>query len=211
MVSTFPASVVNAFYRIGNALLPYESTSLPFGRAPVARIIFPLSSDHLITLLQFNVLRGSLINRQLLSGSITAVSSDCSSEALQILPSPSAPKSVPPSLEPTALQRTIPHEDWIDIIPHPTWRDNVILAVGTFDEDDLWSDTIGGLFEGFPHSECEKRGVIAWEPPWDISGWEVSEAFWRKWAWSFKGCWDVLEATNKWRRQRGEEPLVFEL
>lgn len=182
-----------------------------FDRPPVARIIFPLSSDHLITLLQFNVLRGCLINRQLVSGLINPPSSDCSSAALRILPSPLSPQSVPPSLEPTVLQRTIPHEDWIDIIPHPAWRDNVILAAGKFDEDELWADTIGGLFEGFPASECEQRGVVAWSPPWHISGWEVSEGFWRKWAWSFKGCTEVLEATNRRRRERGEEPLVFEV
>jgi hypothetical protein len=76
---------------------------------------------------------------------------------------------------------------------------------------ELWSDTIGGLFEGFPASEIEQRGVIAWSPPWDVSGWEVSEGFWRKWAWSFKGCGDALEATNKWRKERGEKPLVFEI
>jgi hypothetical protein len=74
----------------------------------------------------------------------------------------------------------------------------------------LWTDTIGGLFEGFPASECEQRGV-AWSPPWHISGWEVSEGFWRKWGWSFKGCQEALEATNRWRREREEEPLVFDV
>jgi len=91
------------------------------------------------------------------------------------------------------------------------WRDNFILAAGSYDEDELWSDTVGGLFEGFPDSECAKRGVIAWSPPWDVSGWEISEGFWRKWGWLMRGCGDVLEATNKWRELRGEEPLVVEI
>lgn len=85
------------------------------------------------------------------------------------------------------------------------------MAIGTFDEDALWSDTIGGLFEGYPDDEIEVRGVIAWSPPWDISGWEVTEGFWRRWGWQFKGCGEVLDATNRWRRMRGEEPLVFKL
>lgn len=84
-------------------------------------------------------------------------------------------------------------------------------AIGTFDEDDLWADVIGGLFDGFPASECEHRGLVAWSPPWDISGWEISEGFWRKWGWTLRGCKEALDATNKWRRERGETPLVVEL
>lgn len=90
------------------------------------------------------------------------------------------------------------------------WRDNVLLALGTFDEDDLWADIMGGMFEGFPQSEIERRGVIAWSPPWDVSGWEISEGFLKKWKMFFKGCEEVLEATNKWRALRGEKPLVFD-
>jgi hypothetical protein len=57
--------------------------------------------------------------------------------------------------------------------------------------------------------EIEKPGVIAWSPPWDVSELEVSEGLWRKWGWSFKGCTDVLEATNRWRKEIGEKSLVF--
>lgn len=70
---------------------------------------------------------------------------------------------------------------------------------------------MGGLFEGFPAAEIQRRGVIAWDPPWDIRGWEVSEGFWRKWRWTFEGCGDVLEATNSWRRGRGESAIVDEV
>lgn len=44
-------------------------------------------------------------------------------------------------------------------IPDPTWRDNLLMNLGQFDEDQMWSDTIGGLFEGYPYSEIE---------PWNI-------------------------------------------
>ncbi|KAJ9138092.1 hypothetical protein NKR23_g8671 [Pleurostoma richardsiae] len=159
----------------------------------------------------FNVLRASIANTQLLSPLQPTRASGCSSEVLHVLPATIPyPSTVPPSLVPTELQCTVPHESWVDIIPHPVWRDNVLRALGNFDEDDLWSDVIGGLFEGFPASEVERRGVIAWSPPWDASGWEISKGFWRKWGWSLRGCEEVLEATNRWRRHRGEEPLVFE-
>jgi hypothetical protein len=176
------------------------------GLYPAKKIILPLSPDHLIPLLQYNVLRAFITNRQLLIGFL-GTEGECASAALHILPEPSGTPELPSTLFPTLLQQTIPHEDWIDIIPHATWRDNVIRAIGTFDEDELWSDTIGGLFEGFPHSEVEQRGVIAWSPSWHVSGWELSEGFWQKWSWSFQGCEDILEATNHWRNLRGEAPL----
>jgi hypothetical protein len=87
----------------------------------------------------------------------------------------------------------------------------MLRALGQFDEDELWSDTIGGLFEGFPDSEIEHRGVIIWSTPWDIRGWEISPGFWEKWRWTLNGCEDIIEATNHWRSIRGEFPLVDEM
>ena len=53
--------------------------------------------------------------------------------------------------------------------------------------------------------------MIAWSPPWDIGGWEVSEGFLKKWGWLLRGCGEVLEATNRWRTMRGDEDLIAEL
>ena len=190
---------------------------MPTSRGPSkpGKMTFPLSSDHFITLLQFNVLRGCLANRELLSRfkPDSTPHQECSDAALHVLPdlSASALQTLPQSLWPTTLQRTEPHERWIDIIPHPGFRDNCIRATGTFDEDQLWSDTMGGLFEGFPDSEIEQRGIIMWSPPWSTCGWELSEGFWCRWGWLLTGCRDVLDATNAWRRSRGEEPFAFEV
>ncbi|RDW73409.1 hypothetical protein BP6252_07316 [Coleophoma cylindrospora] len=210
-VSILPASQANRLIPNGAPLIPLESLPhLTKSNKSPATIIFPLSRDHLIVLLQFNVLRASIANRSLLSGIPNIPLSQCSSSALHISAELPSPHLIPATLHPTLLQRTVPHEDWIDIIPHPVLRDNILLAVGTFDEDALWSDVIGGLFEGFPGSEIEQRGVIAWSPPWHVSGWEVSEGFLRRWGWSLKGCEDMLDATNKWRSMRGEEPLAYD-
>jgi hypothetical protein len=70
---------------------------------------------------------------------------------------------------------------------------------------------VGGLWDDVPGPDAAERGVIAWSPPWDISGWEVSEGFLKKWGWLLGGCDEVLEATNPWRRMRGEEDLVVEI
>ncbi|KAJ5133087.1 hypothetical protein N7526_004452 [Penicillium atrosanguineum] len=169
----------------------------------------PLLLDHLITLLQFNALRALVVNRTLISG-ILVTPLDCDEEVIHIIPYPTKPEILPSTLLPTTLQQTVPHGDWIDLFPYPEGRDRLIQAAGTFDEDELWADCIGGLYEGFPDDEVERRGIIAWSPPWDISGWEMSEGFLRKWGWLFKGLSGALVATNRWRMERGEEPLVHD-
>lgn len=201
-ISAVPASRIKQLYDSGNPLLPDKSTKRHLN------VVFPLSSDHLITLLQYNALRALAVNRTLISG-ILVTPLDCDVEIIHVVPYPTRPQLLPSSLLPTALQQTVPHGDWIDMFPCPKARDSLIRAIGSFDEDDLWADCIGGLYEGFPDDEVEKRGIIAWSPPWDITGWEMSEGFVRKWGWLFKGLPGPLAATNQWRIGRGEEPLVY--
>ncbi|ETN44221.1 uncharacterized protein HMPREF1541_10772 [Cyphellophora europaea CBS 101466] len=134
---------------------------------PSDELIFPLSSDHLIILLQLNVLRASIENRRLLRPLESSSIKSCDSSSHTILPHLSDPRLLPPALHPTTLQCTVVHKDWIDIVPDPAWRDNLIRLVGQYDEADLWSDVIGGLFDGFPDSEVGHRGLVAWSPPWD--------------------------------------------
>jgi Domain of unknown function (DUF3425) len=201
-VSIFPASRTKQLYNAKNPLLPDKPRKEQFN------IVFPLSPDHLITLLQFNALRASAVNRTLISG-ILVTPLDCDEEVIHVIPYPTKPELLPPTLLPTTLQQTVPHGDWIDLFPCPEGRDRLIRAAGTFDEDELWADCIGGLYEGFPDDEVERRGIIAWSPPWDITGWEMSEGFLRKWGWLFKGLPGPLQATNRWRMERGEEPFVY--
>jgi hypothetical protein len=117
----------------------------------------------------------------------------------------------PPTFRCTPIQQSIKHEGWIDSVPCPTLRDNLILATvaGTLDEDDLCDDICGGLHDGF--DEVESRGLLVWGNPWETASWEVSAGFLRKWGGLLKGCREMLRATNKWRESRGEEPLVLEI
>ncbi|KAN0091920.1 protein of unknown function (DUF3425) domain containing protein [Hyaloscypha variabilis] len=204
-VSTALASRIKQLYDMRNPLLPDKVKP----RKEHFKIVFPLSSDHLITLLQFNALRALAANRTLISG-ILVTPLDCDEEVTHIVPYPTKPELLPPTLLPTALQQTVPHGDWIDLFPIPEGRDRLIRAAGTFDEDELWADCIGGLYEGFPDDELKRRGIIAWSPPWDITGWEMTEGFLRKWGWLVKGLPGMLEATNRWRMERGEEPFVHD-
>jgi hypothetical protein len=205
-VTLLPASLATRLHPVETPVV----SSRPYGlnASKMTSVTFPLTSDHLIILVQYNVLRACLVNRDIVCSIFPSQQDGCSSAAPHVLPQCSAPDVVPSSLLPTTVQSTVPHEVWIDMLPHAGWRDNLILAAGTYDEDLLWTDTLGGLFEGFPASESEQRGVIAWSPPWDVSGWEMSEGFWQRWGWTMRGCDDMLMATNKWRGERGEKPLV---
>jgi hypothetical protein len=50
--------------------------------------------------------------------------------------------------------------------------------------------------------------IVAWYNPWLTSGWEITEAFARKWGFLLKGCTDIVFAASQWRERRDEEPLV---
>jgi hypothetical protein len=165
-----------------------------------------------------NVFRAILCNTDLISGIIIPTQShcngDCTNGSIHKASLPTNGREVPSTLAPTAAQRAIPHERWVDVLPHPAWRDNFLRALEAFDEDDLCSDLVGELFDesdgGSSSTEAAQRGVVVWSPPWSYEGWELSEGFVRKWGWSIRGCDGLLEATNKWRAKRGEEPLVLE-
>lgn len=88
-------------------------------------------------------------------------------------------------------------------------RDNCIRWASTIDEEDLCSDFIGGLYEG--NADCDTKGWIVWNDPWDVEGWEVSEGFVKKWGYLLQGCGDIIEASNRWRAIRGEDALVVEV
>lgn len=54
-------------------------------------------------------------------------------------------------------------------------------------------------------------GLVSWSDPWDINGWEITEAFAKKWGWLLQGCGDIVVATNMWRDIRGEDPLTVKV
>ena len=186
-------------------LIPYIKSTTDL--STIGPVIFPISLDHrLITLIQYNVLRAIVINMTVLS-LYDMMPEECGAAfSLYCLPPP--PHDVPPSLSPTLLQQTSPHPVWIGTAPDPAMRDNLIRNYGRFDEDDLCCDMLGGLYEGF--NDVERRGMIAWNDPWCPDGWEVTEGFARKWGYLLKGCSQLILSTNRWRAQRGEEPLIFE-
>ncbi|KAI0840448.1 hypothetical protein F5Y06DRAFT_262799 [Hypoxylon sp. FL0890] len=171
------------------------------------QLIFPLTLDHLIPLVQYNFIRGVLTNMAIL-GYQNAFPPECSRHWVN-MPFFPTPYTIPESLQPTALQRSIPHEPWIDLIPDKQMRDNAILAMGAFTREDIEEDLTSSIY-GQEHM-LELTGLLAWDEPWRTEGWELTEAFIKKWPFLVKGCWSMLESTNRWRALRDEEPLVVEL
>ncbi|KAG8352361.1 hypothetical protein FVEN_g9477 [Fusarium venenatum] len=114
----------------------------------------------------------------------------------------------PGMLRPTELQKTTVHHPWIDVLPLPRLRDNIIraLAIEWFDEDEI-------CLEAFhPFDQCEseqKPALLIWGEADNIRGWEANIPFLRKWGWLLAGCDELFESTNAWRMQRGEKALNF--
>jgi Domain of unknown function (DUF3425) len=113
--------------------------------------------------------------------------------------------ALPPALRPTDIQCRVVHHPWIDLLPVPRMRHNLIQAGDTFDDMELCGDLVGLFSAG-----TGQTGMIVWGDPWDIAGWEVTDGFLKTWGWTIKRCHEIFESTNWWRARRGERPLCFD-
>ncbi|ETS75786.1 hypothetical protein PFICI_12730 [Pestalotiopsis fici W106-1] len=124
-------------------------------------------------------------------------------------PYSSGPSPIYPNdLAPTSLQMTVPHHPWVDLLPIPALRDNILRCVetGDYDEDFLCN----GICCDMLTTDWTGTGqLIIWGEPWNANNWEFSEEFFRNWAFLLNGCMETLETTNYWRQKRGEMRLDF--
>lgn len=109
---------------------------------------------------------------------------------------------LPRMLQPTSIQKSVPHHPWLDLLPGPQLRDNLIL-VGDFEEETQLCLDMKGC--GAPRSQ--RSGIIVWSDPWDPAGWEITEPFAHCWGWVIQNCRDLAYSTNQWRAKRHERPL----
>lgn len=186
-------------------LLAYADSSTHVVKGPPSVLRFPLSADHcLITLVQYNVVRGIIMNLMILSRTDQLPTGCIGSMGIpQLEATPSS--QIPPDLRPTALQVSAPHPFWIDAVPFPGVRDNMILMAGQYDSDALMFDLGRGIYDGF--DDTQRRGFLVWRDPWSAAGWEVSDGFVKKWGFLLTGCTNFLESSNYWREARGEDRL----
>ncbi|PLB54761.1 hypothetical protein P170DRAFT_452423 [Aspergillus steynii IBT 23096] len=187
--SSFPATKIR-MARLEQLALQYYATGSP-------------RTDLLLNLMSLNFTRALMENTRILGLRSDQLHDDAISpfsiagpwqnDALYTLPMP---------LQPTAIQRSIPHHPWLDLLPVPQMRDNLILAGEFEEEDQLCLD-----MKGSGSSTAGRSGIIVWSDPWDPSGWEVTEAFVGSWGWVIRNCHDLALSTNHWRASRSEKPL----
>lgn len=111
--------------------------------------------------------------------------------------------SLPPSLQPTKLQKATLHHPWFDIIPMAKMRDHLISAGETFDDRQLCR-----ALRGLQSDRPGNTGVIVWLDSCDPTGWELTESFARDWGWTIAHCYSLFESTNHWMSLRGERLLL---
>ncbi|KFX85747.1 hypothetical protein V490_09440 [Pseudogymnoascus sp. VKM F-3557] len=158
--------------------------------------------DLLLTLIQFNVFRALVSNTYTLGFPFSWLSAEADSPYYL----GESRWCCPDSLQPTALQRKVPHHPWIDLFPFPALRDNILSQGEDFDDDDLCYDLVEVC-----HAPSERSGLIVWSDPWDPLGWEATTEFISKWGWMLRGCPELLFSTNYWREKRSEEAIVFDV
>ncbi|KAI5461816.1 hypothetical protein BGZ63DRAFT_509390 [Mariannaea sp. PMI_226] len=211
---------------------------------------FPLTRDtELLHVISFNVSRAILTNYfiicsiPLLTPRFCSVNRVFSLPSLQDTASISASETavfitLPPCLMPTKIQQEVPHAGWVDLIPSPRMRDNLILALEKchIDEDAFMMDLLGEALHtvcfGGEREDDEnlsettgndnpttstpeedgpggEPGLISWSDPWEVTGWEVTGLFAKKWGFLLEGCQDIVRATNSWREVRDEDPITI--
>jgi hypothetical protein len=160
-------------------------------------------TDLLLHLVQFNFTRALMENTRILGLTSDQLHDDAISPFNTLGPwQNDSLQNLPIMLQPTAIQRCIPHHPWLDLLPEPQLRDNLILAGDFEEETQLCLDMKGS---GTPKSQ--RSGIIVWGDPWDPLGWEITEPFAHSWGWVIRNCRDLAYSTNQWRAKRHERPL----
>ncbi|KAL7816336.1 hypothetical protein V8C44DRAFT_322429 [Trichoderma aethiopicum] len=124
---------------------------------PSHQVYFPLTPDHkLLYVIVLNVSRAIITNYFILCSMTPLAASMCETRRVFALSDVAmAPRNldgtpaIPPSFMPTELQQVASHPGWIDLLPSPQLRDNLILAIEEFniDEEELLADLIGDIFD----------------------------------------------------------------
>ena len=124
-------------------------------------LVFPLSTVHLLHLVQYNVFRAFVSNKRTLNTLLTGWTDHPPSSLTcpiggpyrdDTMVNPLNP-NIPVSLVPTHLQQTRSHSLWINLFPFPCLRDNLIMREGSFDHWELLQDLIGELMGATPFEQ----------------------------------------------------------
>lgn len=125
-------------------------------------------------------------------------------------------KTLKPDLRPTREQIIISHPPFFDVLPFPTFRNNVIKNLRLIDDEDMFHDLMDGLIcwggagIGRRDRDCS-TGHTSTGTPWDSRSWEAKPWFIRKY-WDLLGGeeGELVRQSEWWRNMRGDEsdPLL---
>ncbi|KAI0427599.1 hypothetical protein F5Y09DRAFT_315918 [Xylaria sp. FL1042] len=122
-------------------------------------------------------------------------------------------QTLKPDLRPCTRQITIGHHPFIDVLPFPRVRSNLIGSIGIIDEDDFFRDSLNGLIcwggTGVSRRDADGAGTGT-GTPWDIRSWEAKQWFIQKW-WLILGGeeGELVQQSKWWRALRGEDEEPF--
>lgn len=164
-----------------------------------AMATYTLSSELLLPVTQWNIIRAMSTNAITMGLNTALLAEDILSPFNTSSPTTT---NLPPSLQPTDLQKRIIHHPWIDLFAVSSIRDALLRNLHLYSEDELCHDLFGSS------GDCSQpTGLLIWGEPWDSFAYEISDEMLRKWGWLWSGCTEALQSTNYWRLQRGEETL----
>jgi hypothetical protein len=205
--------------------------------SPVAtqtqQLWFPLSVDHLIHLVKYNVFRGLWKNKFMVDSlTVPYCAPGPSIDTSVAFPRyssilPKAPEYCG-SLAPTQVQMNLNHFSWIDCLPCPIMRENLISQEFNFSHVDFLRDLVGTMINldmfkapflpistddaddvGGRGAATAGSGLILWGEPHMIDSWEITPEYLLKWSWTIMNCQELVNSTNHWRSSRGETPLLL--
>jgi len=202
------------FAYLNEVVESYVRTSLSKQLATAnSRFLYPLPADHLLTMIYYGVYRAFVSNIQIMGFECVAMCEDeCPSPFPASTDREISLMNLPPCLQPTTLQRTIPHHAMWDVFPDPVIRDNALrLGEDNIDDEALMVHVWGAetASTDVPKDSQERTGLIVWGEPWELNSWEITESFARAWGWFLRGAVDLQRGTNRWRASRDEQPLYF--
>lgn len=122
-------------------------------------------------------------------------------------------KTLKPDLRPSSEQITVNHHPYIDILPFPTLRKNLITHQEEIDEDGFFYDMLTGLVcwggAGIGRKDRQdSTGYVSTGTPWDVRSWEARVWFLKKY-WTLLGGEDgeLVRQSEWWRNMRGDDTL----
>jgi hypothetical protein len=198
-----------------------------------------LPADHiLIHLITHNACRGLMHNRSVVRVGASYISAvhdppllpDFAIGCETVVLRPTH-RTMPVDLLPTQLQMNNPHPTWMDTLPFPEMRNNLIKRQYLFNHKHFLEDLVGDLVYLHPlpaqgqsgpvstpssqlhrqqddgQSASDGNGLILWGEPHLKENWEATARFLTKWSWAVEGCRELVDISNKWRTTRGEYSL----